>query len=256
MARTANLVAIVQRVTMLPAALALLAGGASTAHAQARGADTAIVMPEPADVPMPPPVISVSVTGASDYIFRGVSQTENHPAVFGGAKISYDHFYIAAGGENVDFRNGINAEYDLSAGWTPTLAGFNFDLGAVRYGYIGAASGASIDTIEARGSVSRKFGAVKLGAAINHAFDYFGSKRPATYFEVNAGYRFTPQWTVGGAVGRQQIDAGKSYTTWNLGTGYAISKHLAVGLRYTDTGAHDFGRLYKNHVVASAKLGF
>jgi uncharacterized protein (TIGR02001 family) len=238
------------------AALAMLGGGATSANAQARGADTAIVMPEPVDVPMPPPVLSVSVTGASDYIFRGVSQTENGPAIFGGAKISYDHFYVAAGGENVDFRNGIDAEYDLSAGWAPSLTGFDLDVGVVRYGYIGAPTGVSIDTVELRGSVSRKFGAIKLGAAVNYAIDYFGTKRPATYFEGNAGYRFTPKLTVSGAVGRQQIDAGNSYTTWNAGAGYAFNKHIAVGLRYTDTDAHDFGRLYRSHVVVSAKLGF
>jgi uncharacterized protein (TIGR02001 family) len=236
--------------------LVLLACGASGAHAQARGADTAIVMPEPADVPMPPPVLSVSVTGASDYIFRGVSQTENGPAIFAGAKISYDHFYVAAGAENVDFRNGTDAEYDLSAGWAPSAAGFDFDVGVVRYGYIGACSGVSIDTVELRGSVSRKFGAVKLGGAVNYAIDYFGTHRPATYFEGNAGYRFTPKLTVSGAIGRQQINAGDSYTTWNVGAGYAFDKHIAVGLRYTDTDAHDFGRLYKSHVVASVTLGF
>lgn len=256
MACRASIVALVQRVTPISAARAMLMGGTSNADAQARGADTAIMMPEAADVPMPPPVISVSVTGASDYIFRGVSQTENGPAIFGGAKINYDHFYVAAGGENVDFRNGINAEYDLSAGWSPSLTGFNFDVGAVRYGYIGAPTGVSIDTIEVRGSVSRTFGAVKLGGAVNYAFEYFGTKRPATYFEGNAGYRVTPKLTVSGAAGRQQIDAGNSYTTWNVGAGYAFDKHFAVGLRYADTDAHHFGRLYRSHLVASAKLGF
>ena len=244
------------RVALLFAALAMLAGGASTAQAQVRGADTAIVMPEQANVPMPPPVLSVSVTGASDYIFRGVSQTENGPAVFGGAKISYDHFYVAAGGENVDFRNGIEVEYDLSAGWASSLAGFDVDVGAIRYGYIGAPTGVSIDTTELRGSVSRTFGAIKVGGAVNYAFEYFGSKRPGTYFEGNAGYSLTPKLTVSGAVGRQQIDAGNSYTTWNVGAGYAFNKHIAVGVRYTDTDVHDFGRLYRSHLVASAKLGF
>ncbi|AYJ84581.1 hypothetical protein D3Y57_00195 (plasmid) [Sphingomonas paeninsulae] len=136
-ARTSGTCAL-GRVALSFAALAMLAGGASTAQAQVRGADTAIVMPEQTNVPMPPPVLSVSVTGASDYIFRGVSQTENGPAVFAGAKINYDHFYVAAGGENVDFRNGIDVEYDLSAGWASSLAGFDVDVGAIRYGYIGA----------------------------------------------------------------------------------------------------------------------
>ena len=254
-ASTSGTLALV-RMAAFSAAVAMLGGAASNAHAQVRGADTAIVMPDQATVPMPPPVLSVSLTGASDYIFRGVSQTENGPAIFADAKISYDHFYVAAGGENVDFRNGIDVEYDLSAGWASSLAGFDMDVGAIRYGYIGAPTGVSIDTIELRGSVSRTFGAIKVGGAVNYAFEYFGSKRPGTYFEGNAGYSFTPKLTLSGAVGRQQIDAGNSYTTWNVGAGYAFNKHIAVGIRYTDTDVHDFGRLYRSHLVASAKLAF
>ncbi|GHH24735.1 hypothetical protein GCM10008023_37150 [Sphingomonas glacialis] len=254
-ASTSGTLALV-RMAALSAAVAMLGGAASNAHAQVRGADTAIVMPDEATVPMLPPVLSVSLTGASNYIFRGVSQTENGPAIFAGAKISYDHFYVAAGGENVDFRNGIDVEYDLSAGWASSLAGFDMDVGAIRYGYIGAPTGVSIDTIELRGSVSRTFGAIKVGGSVNYAFEYFGSKRPGTYFEGNASYSFTPKLTVSGAVGRQQIDAGNSYTAWNAGAGYAFNKHIAVGIRYTDTDVHDFGRLYRRHLVASAKLGF
>jgi uncharacterized protein (TIGR02001 family) len=237
-------------------AAVLLAGGASQAEAQVQGADTAITPPKPAAMPISAPVFTISVTGASDYIFRGVSQTENGAAIFGGAKVSYDHFYLGVGGENVDFRNGINVEYDLSGGWTPSLGKFNFDLGAIRYGYIGAAPGVTIDTIELHAAVSRAIGPVTLGASVNRAFEYFGTNRPAIYVEGNAAFAITPRLTASGAVGRQEIDAGNSFTTWNVGGGYAFDKHIAVGLRYTDTDAHDFGRLYKRHVVASVKLGF
>ena len=201
-------------------------------------------------------MFSVSVTGATDYIFRGVSQTQNDPAIFGSAKVSYDQFYFAAGAENVDFNNGINTEYDLSGGWTPTFATVNFDLGAIRYGYIGAAPGASIDTFELHGALSRAFGPVRLGGAINHAFDYFGSGRPATYFEGNAAYSITQHLTASGAIGRQQVDAGGSYTTWNLGGSYGLGKHITAGLRYTDTNAHVRGKVYHSHVVASVNVGF
>ncbi len=110
MARPATTLALIRRTMPIAAVLVSLAGGEAAADAQARGPDTAIVMPELVEAPMPPPVVSFSVTGASDYIFRGVSQTENGPAIFVGSKVSYDHFYIAAGGENVYFRNGIDAE--------------------------------------------------------------------------------------------------------------------------------------------------
>ena len=244
---------LISRLAPIALTLALLAGGASTAQAQMVATDAGTT---PSEVAVPPPVISFSLTGASNYIFRGVSQTEDNAAVFGGAKVSYDHFYLAAGAENVDFHNGIDVEYDLSGGWTPSLGQFKLNLGVIRYGYIGAPSGVSIDTIELHGGMSRSFGPIKLGGAINYAFNYFGTNRPAIYYEGKAAYQITPRLSASGAVGRQQIDAGGSYTTWNLGAAYALDKHIGVGLRYTDTDAHADGRLYHSHFVASITVGF
>jgi uncharacterized protein (TIGR02001 family) len=255
MTLTSGRSALKSRLAPIAFTLALLAGGASSAQAQVQGKDTAIVPPAPSQVP-PAPVFSFSVIGASDYLFRGVSQTENDPAIFGSAKVSYDHFYLAVGAENVDFNNGIKAEYDLSGGWSPSLGKFNFDLGAIRYGYIGAQAGLFIDTTELHGAVSRAIGPITLGGAVNYALRYFGTKRPATYVEGNAAYKITNRLTASGAVGRQEIDAGNSFTTWNVGAGYALAKHISVGARYTDTDGHAFGRLYHSHFVVSAQAGF
>jgi uncharacterized protein (TIGR02001 family) len=201
------------------------------------------------------PVFTFNLTGATNYIFRGVSQTENGPAAFGSVKASYDQFYAAAGAENVDFHNSTDAEYDLSAGWTPSIDGFHFDVGAIRYGYINQPIRTDIDTTEVRGTVAHKFGDLKFGVAVNHAFDYFGTKKSATYFEGNAAYAISDQLTASGAIGRQTIDAGNSYSTWNVGASYGFTKNIAVDLRYLDTDSHRFGKLYDSHFVASLKLG-
>jgi uncharacterized protein (TIGR02001 family) len=236
----------------------LLVAGVSAAQAEApqTGSGTGTAIAEPPAPPPQMPVFTFNLTAASNYIFRGVSQTENQPAIFGSAKVTYDHFYAAAGAENVDFHNGIDAEYDMSAGWTPSLDGFNFDLGAIRYGYINAPAHVSIDTTEIRGAVSHKFGDIKLGVALNYAPDYFGTKESGTYFEGNAAYTITDQLAASGAVGRQTISAGDSFTTWNLGASYAFTKNLALDLRYYDTDSHNFGSLYRSHYVAALKLGF
>jgi len=236
--------------------LVVLGMNAAYAEAPQTGSGTGTAIAEPPEVPPQMPVFNFNLTAASNYIFRGVSQTENHAVMLGSAKISYDHFYAAAGAENVDFHNGIDAEYDLSAGWTPSLDEFNFDLGAIRYGYLNAPTHVSIDTIEARGAVSRKFGKIKLGVALNYTPNYFGTKDSGTYFEGNAAYAITDQLAASGAVGHQAISAGDSFSTWNLGASYAFTKNLALDLRYFDTDSHRFGSLYFSHYVAALKLGF
>jgi hypothetical protein len=42
------------------------------------------------------PTYAVTATAASNYIFRGVSQTENQGAIFGAARAAYDDFYAGA----------------------------------------------------------------------------------------------------------------------------------------------------------------
>jgi uncharacterized protein (TIGR02001 family) len=198
------------------------------------------------------PQLSFDLTGATNYIFRGVSQTENNPVVFAEAKVTDDHFYVTGGGENVDFRNGTNAEYDFSAGWTPSAAGFNFDLGAIRYGYLNSPT--HIDTTEVKIAATHPFGKLSLGGAVFYTGNYFGTHDNGTYTEANASYMVLGHLSVSGAVGRQYIGAGHDYTTWNIGPGYGINKHIAVDLRYYDTNEHELSRLYNSRVVASVRL--
>ena len=65
---------------------------------------------------------------ANDYVFRGVSQTDEDPQVFGGADVSAGQFYAGVWGSNVDFGDSTDAEFDLYAGFKPTLGVVSLDL--------------------------------------------------------------------------------------------------------------------------------
>jgi len=83
--------------------------------------------------------IGVTPTVSSDYLFRGVSQTRNRPAVQGTIDISHTSgFYVGAFASNVSFL-GTNArqEIDALAGWRTTYAGVSIDLGGIAYTYPG-----------------------------------------------------------------------------------------------------------------------
>ncbi len=201
------------------------------------------------------PVFAFTVTAASNYVFRGISQTANDPAIFGSGRVSYDNFYAGVGMENVNFHNSTRAEYDLSAGWTPVVDGFRFDLGAVRYGYIDQPAHTEIDTVEYKAVVLHDWGQATLGAAVFYSTNYFGTRRDDIYVEGRAAYRIMPKLTVSGALGRQS-DALASHTTWNAGATYAVTKVIALDLRYADTNEHDLGKNYGSHVVASIKAAF
>ena len=87
-------------------------------------------------------VASADVTGnaaaTTNYIWRGVTQTDNAAAVQGGLDWSAGGLYVGTWLSNVDFsgaggRKGY--EMDLYAGYGGDIGGFGYDLGVITYQY-------------------------------------------------------------------------------------------------------------------------
>ncbi|MBU3750980.1 MAG: hypothetical protein FGM52_11110, partial [Mycobacterium sp.] len=78
------------------------------------------------------PEFSFNVGAASDYVFRGFSQTDSGPQVYGGADMSIGIFYAGTWLSNVDFGDSTDMEYDLYAGFKPTVGPVSLDVGIVR----------------------------------------------------------------------------------------------------------------------------
>lgn len=196
--------------------------------------------------------VNTSLTLASDYIWRGVSQTDSSPAVFGAVSASYGKFYFGGGAENVDFA-GIHTEYDLWAGYNIPLGSANLDLGVVRYGYVDAP--ANIDTLEVKATLSRAFAHGSVAGTVMHTSNYFGSDLAATYYELSASHALGAKWSVSGAVGYQTLDnSSGDYSTWNIGVGYAVTPKVGLDLRYSDNDVDSPARIYDAKLVASVKV--
>jgi uncharacterized protein (TIGR02001 family) len=144
--------------------------------------------PEPAAaVPDPEPAVAVSgnVTVASDYVFRGLTQTWGEPAVQGGIEFTFPAgFYAGVWGSNVspDSYAGASLEADLYAGWTGTLGGFGLQLGALAYFFPG--SDEDFDTVEVHGGLSRWGFELQLSYSV---VDYLGLDRDIGYRDGSAG---------------------------------------------------------------------
>lgn len=199
--------------------------------------------------------LSATVGVASDYVFRGVSQTDEGPYVFGTINVAAGAFYLGAGAETVDFGNSINAEYDLWAGWTPKVGEVRLNLAVVRYGYMNTPAGVDIDTVELKAGGSAPVGGGSVGATIAWTDDFFITGDRGTYFEVNGASAPLRGWTVRGALGQQRIAAGGDRSTWNLGASHAFGP-VTLDLRYHDTDAHDRGDIFGARAVATLKAAF
>lgn len=178
--------------------------------------------------------VSFNVGVASDYVYRGVSQTDESPQLFAGVDFGSGIFYAGAWASNVDFYDSTDAEIDVYAGIKPTAGPVTFDLGAIYYGYLNEPSGADYAFWEFKAAASVPAGPATLGAAVFYSPEFFGGIGSAVYYEVNASVSPAEKWTIGGAVGTQTFDVGAEYSTWNVGVGYAFNDSLSADLRYHD----------------------
>jgi uncharacterized protein (TIGR02001 family) len=226
----------------------LLAAAASTLMGSAAFA---------ADEPAPPYTLTFNVGAASDYVFRGISQTDEDPQVFGGADLAVGQFYAGAWASNVSFKafgdRKTDAEVDFYGGWKGSFSGLNLDIGGIYYAYLGNPAHTEYGEIYGKGSYA--FGPLTVGAALFWSPEFPAQSGDAWYYEANAAYT-VDKWTVSGALGHQDIEKAADYTTWNAGVSYAINSHLLVDARYWDTNAHDFADIYGARGVVSLKVMF
>ncbi len=211
---------------------------------------------EPGVAPKPPAqdlTVGVTLTAATDYIFRGASQTNQNPAVFAEVDLAAHGFYLGGRTENVKF-SGIRQEYDGWGGYIVPIGPVKLDVGFLRYGYINAAT--NIDTVEGKAALSTSIGKLKAHVAAYYTGNYFGTHHGAEYYELGASYPLLPKLTLGGTVGHQQVDRDFHYNTWKLGLAYALRKGIVVGVRYVDTDTSVFGDRGGSRVVGHFNISF
>lgn len=180
--------------------------------------------------------LSATTAFTTDYVFRGISQTNQNPAVQGSLDATYGIFYLGMWGSNVDFADSL--EIDYYGGITPTWAGIDFDIGVLWYTYPGANG---IDIVEIKTGGSYTFGeSFTLGVT-----NYWGTDSDYDVLEIGGEYAFANKWfnffdpSVSAVVGFQWADAGTDYTYWNAGLTLGFMENWAADIRYWDTDLSD-----------------
>ncbi|MGV6826351.1 MAG: TorF family putative porin [bacterium] len=108
--------------------------------------------------------VSANIGASSDYVWRGVSQTDGGAAVSGGLDFAADSgFYLGTWASNVDFGAGGEVEWDLYGGFGGEAGEMGYDVGVVYYAY---PSSDDADFAEIYGSLSWGM----LSGGINYTF--------------------------------------------------------------------------------------
>ena len=192
-----------------------------------------------------------SLTLATDYLFRGLTQTDEKPALQGG--LEYDDtsgIYAGFWGSSISWLSDTsiptapvssNVELDFYAGYRGKFSDdLGYDVGLYTYYYPGdyPHGFTSANTTEIYGAFSYKFASLKYSHTLTNAFGFSDTKNSG-YLDLSANYEFAPTWLMNAHVGRQRIDGigAASYTDYKLGVAKNFDKGFAVAVAYFDTNA-------------------
>lgn len=180
--------------------------------------------------------LSGDVTFTSDYAFRGISQTEEAPALQGGLSLSdASGFYLSVWGSNVDFLSEGTLELDVMLGWSGAINDdWSTDVGIMRYGYPNTAIPGS-NFWELYGSLSYK----DLTFGLAYSDDYYANAGDFIYVYANYSYAITEAISLDLHVGQNEYDdSSSSYMDWSIGISTEVLG-AGVSLTYVDTDIDD-----------------
>ena len=226
----------------------------------------ALCLPTVVNAAPPAPVhtFTGNVGVFSNYVFRGITQTSEEPALQGG--FDYAHasgLYAGIWGSNVSWLEDSAAytksslELDLYGGYKGSFGGdFGYDVGGIYYYYPGDKNPGfiSADTFEIYGALSWKWLSAKLSYSLTEYFGFIDSEG-SYYLDLSASYPLGDTGvTLLGHYGYTKVDGRASvsvsndslygYSDWKLGASYALPQNFTVGAYYTDTDVKGTGYTY------------
>lgn len=182
-----------------------------------------------------------SVALTSDYVFRGVTQTDESPALQGSFDVGHaSGLYAGAWASNVDFDapDGIDLELDLYVGWTLEFENDTWlDLQLVRYLYPGAKPGFGINYNEFLAA----YGFRNITATLGYTDNYINSDESALYYHLGAEFPLgDTEYTLAAGAAFNDISnaAGSDYWDYQLGVSRSWDA-ITADLSYYDTSGFD-----------------
>ena len=215
---------------------------------------------------------SANVALTTEYVFRGISQTKEGPAVQGGYDLTCGIFYAGVWASNLDWGGDAtgnslaNIEIDWYAGIKPVTGHITWDLGVIYYSYPNSAKLG----LNAVGAVDRRdynYLELKVGASTEVWKD--GTISATVFYSPDYQYEAGSVWTTEASftqvfpkfsalhrewtpsfsalLGWQKATSDKavyinnvtgdsdSYLYWNAGVSFGFLEKWSLDFRYWDT---------------------
>lgn len=191
--------------------------------------------------------VSGSITLTSDYLFRGITQTDEKPALQGGVEWAHESgFYAGTWGSSISWLADSDPEVSSQLELDGYLgvrgdfgdSGLGWDVGAVHYWYPGRypAGFDKADTTELYAGLSWGILSAKYSYAVTDLFGIPDSDGSSN-LDLGLGWEFAPGWSLNGAAGKQWVagSAGTAtYAFWSAGVGKAFDNGFDLALTWHD----------------------
>ncbi len=216
--------------------------------------------------PASPHTLTGNVGVYSQYIFRGLTQTNKKAALQGG--FDYSHasgLYAGTWMSNISWLTDSPAatgysssslEMDFYGGYKGTLSGdLGFDIGVLQYYYPGTSGTAATpfptgvgkaDTLEVYGALTWNWLSAKYSHSISNKTFGVANSDGTYYLDLTATYPVNDKVNLIAHYGIQKFtgrttgvalsnDANASYKDWKLGATYTLPKDYTLGGYFTGT---------------------
>lgn len=216
--------------------------------------------------------LSFNAGVVTDYRYRGISQSRLKPAVQAGVDYAdKSGFYVGAWGSTIKWIKDTpgatdgSLELDLYGGYKGSAGPVAYDVGALRYQYLGnkgLAVNANTTEVYAAGTVGMF--TLKYSHALTNTFANANSKN-SSYIDLSANVDLGNGFTLTPHIGRQVIKNSSpslSYTDYSLTLAKDLGKGLSVSLMAVGTNALKPGYTLadkyngKEALVAGVKYAF
>ena len=191
--------------------------------------------------------VSGSVTLTNNYLFRGVTQTNENPALQGGITWNHDSgFYAGGWGSSISWLSdsdpavSSSVELDGFVGYAGSFgeSDLGFDVGANYYWYPGDFPSGynSPNTLELYAGVTYKVLSAKYWYSTTDLFGIPDSDGSSN-LDVAANWEFVPGLTLNAAVGKQWVNnyGDLDYSFWKLGVTKSFESGFSIAAAWNDT---------------------
>ncbi|MBD2857923.1 hypothetical protein IB286_02810 [Spongiibacter sp. KMU-158] len=199
--------------------------------------------------------VSGNVTLASDYTFRGQSQTNERGAIQGGFDADFGNgFTLGAWSSNVDGGAGTEntQELDLYAGYSFAVSeGVSLDLGYTHYIYPGKEVESNYDEF----LVGVSFAGASL--SVIYSPEYFGSDNGSAVitnldYSMAVNEAVSIDYHIGYIDGAEDgiVDSDSQYVDYKIGVNYGVGG-VTLGLAYVGTDTDSNADILDDRMVLS-----